>query len=96
MRIWTKLIYLTVDYDKKDKQSIEKVNFKKNPMCFINMIEYFEVGLQQLRDVLKVSNKQELMGLLPMLRGIIVEELETGTSVINLIQSIFMLSIYTD
>ena len=62
MRIWTKVIYHTVDYDKKDKQSIEKVNFKKNPMWFINMIEYFEVGLQQLRDVLKVSNKQELMG----------------------------------
>ena len=30
-----------------------------------------------------------------MLREIIVEELETGTSVINLILSIFMLSIYT-
>ena len=74
-----RVIYHAVEYDSMDKQASKKVNFKKNQMWYTNQFEHFELGMQQYRDVLKACDKQDLMELPSMLRGIMVEVLVTST-----------------
>ena len=75
-----RVIYHAVEYDSMaDKQSVKKVNFKKNQTWYINQLEHFELGMQQYRDVLKACGKQDLMEVPPMLRGIMVEVIVTST-----------------